>query len=123
MIKKYTYPLSVVIACITLLIVTGLFVAQYIHIKNRDEFKSRQSLRQPLNTKYIQGWMTFEYINRNFNIPDDYLKDILHITNTKYPKITIIKAAASAGINIDDYISTVKNSTEKYLTEHSTLKK
>lgn len=41
----------------------------------------------------IQSWMTFQYINFSFGLPSNYLKDILQITDPKYPKISIAKFA------------------------------
>jgi len=37
----------------------------------------------------IRDWMTFRYVNNSFNLPSEYLKSGLNITNKKYPDITI----------------------------------
>lgn len=38
---------------------------------------------------YIQGWMTFRYVNQVFSLPAGYLQTELNISDSKYPNITI----------------------------------
>jgi hypothetical protein len=37
----------------------------------------------------IRPWMTFDYINRIFGFPKDYLKNQLQISDPRYPNITL----------------------------------
>jgi len=37
----------------------------------------------------IRPWMTFDYINRIFDLPKDYLKDQLQISDPHYPNTTL----------------------------------
>lgn len=41
----------------------------------------------------IQSWMTFDYLNKVFRLPPDYLKNDLAISNAKYPNVTIDEQA------------------------------
>lgn len=41
------------------------------------------------NIEEVDAWMTFEYINIVFRLPENYLKDELAITDEKYPRIPI----------------------------------
>lgn len=117
MIKKYTYHTTLVIACIILVIVSTLFIKRYQTIKAKGEFRSHFKEKEALNSKNIQGWMTFEYINRSFSIPNEYLKESLSIPSTHYPKITIAKASSLSGESVSEYTSKVRMSVELYLTK------
>jgi hypothetical protein len=55
-------------------------------------FRQRLHQRQ-IAVDAIQDWMTFRYVNNAFNLPPDYLKSNLSITDKKYPDITINKWA------------------------------
>jgi len=37
----------------------------------------------------IRSWMTFDYVNKLFGLPPEYLQQQLQITNTRYPRLTI----------------------------------
>ncbi len=41
----------------------------------------------------ISGWMTFKYINLIFNLPPEYLKNELKITDKRYPDVSIVSLA------------------------------
>ena len=52
----------------------------------------------------IRPWMTFDYINRIFGLPKDYLKDQLQISDPHYPNSTLssldtVSAAQAAIVN------------------------
>ena len=56
-------------------------------------------LRDP---SYISSWMTFDYINKVFNIPPQYFEVSLQIQDPKYPFITIKQYARK--INLPDTV-------------------
>jgi hypothetical protein len=62
----------------------------------------------------ISGWMTFNYLNKSFNLPPDYLKTELNISDSSYPNITIYRVAKEEGIPINSYLETVKNTITTY---------
>jgi len=49
---------------------------------------SQNALPAP-NLAYIQTWMTFDYLNKAFKLPPDYLKLKLNITDSRYPNLSI----------------------------------
>ncbi|MCX6795182.1 MAG: hypothetical protein NT165_00370 [Candidatus Falkowbacteria bacterium] len=54
--------------------------------------KENGIIRQSLGLKeigLIESWMTFDYLNKSFNLPGDYLKVALGIQDKRYPFITI----------------------------------
>lgn len=58
--------------------------------------RHNQSLPAP---EQIQGWMTFRYINLVFNLPPDYLKASLKISDPSYPSLTLNSWAKKSRIS------------------------
>ena len=48
-----------------------------------------RNLHKRMDLSEIRGWMTFDFINKAFVLPPDYLKSELGITDKKYPNITV----------------------------------
>jgi len=63
----------------------------------------------------LGSWMTFNYLNKGFKIPPDYLKSQLGITDKAYPNITISKIAKEKNISGSVYLQTVKDTVRNYL--------
>lgn len=79
--------------------------------------------RTPVEVKdvvYIGPWMTFDYVNKLFLLPDDYLKQSLQVTNSKYPFITLGRYAREMNINNDELIKNIRSDIEEYLMSSST---
>jgi hypothetical protein len=70
-------------------------------------FRSRAPLTQD-DVSMIQPWMTFDYVNRVFNIPPDYLKTALHVSDAAYPRISLSHYAKSHAINSAVFVEQVK---------------
>lgn len=68
------------------------------------------------NADLIRSWMTFDYVNKTFNLPADYLKAQFKISNTHYPLISISGYARSQNINSNTFLNSVIESVQKYLT-------
>jgi hypothetical protein len=109
MFKKYTYPLTVIFAFMLLTVTSGMFFKNYSHIQKQGGF-THKGARPPITINSIAGWMTFDYINRNFKIPDDYLKKELSITSGSYPRITVENEAFAQKVTVEDLISRIKSS-------------
>lgn len=41
----------------------------------------------------VQAWMTFDYLNRLFILPPEYLETSLGVTDPRYPRLTISEYA------------------------------
>lgn len=67
------------------------------------------------NPQDIQPWMTFEYVNKNFDLPKEYLRDTLHITHTKYPAVGIRDVARNIETSPKEYVHTVIGAVQSYL--------
>lgn len=62
----------------------------------------------------IEGWMTFDYINKVYEIPSSYLQTHLSLTDIRYPYVSIDKYARMHGIPKDIFIKTLKESIASY---------
>ena len=49
----------------------------------------RRELPRKITVEDIQPWMTFDYINKQFDLEGDYLKNALNITDPRYPNIPV----------------------------------
>jgi hypothetical protein len=75
---------------------------------NHGLFTSRSRPLTPVNADMIQGWMTFDYINKVFQLPADYLKTTFDIKETSYPRVTIAKIARAKSESLTFYLDAVK---------------
>ena len=64
----------------------------------------------------IRPWMTFDYINKVFKLPADYLKNILNISNSHYPNVSFGSYAKEEKVNPTDFITKVREAVHNYLT-------
>ena len=63
----------------------------------------------------IKPWMTFNYINKIFNLPNEYLKTGLGISDAKYPNITIQKSIQTQGASSTAYLEELKGLVREHL--------
>lgn len=96
--KEFTRNETILFISVAMVFLIGLLLLGYLY-KNlsKDGFfgpPPGSNLRQrQIAVDNIRDWMTFKYINHSFNLPLEYLKSNLNITNKKYPDITISKWA------------------------------
>lgn len=64
----------------------------------------------------IQPWMTFDYVNKIFALPTDYLKTALTITDSRYPKMTITGYIRTNRLNLNTFLSQLKQTISDRLT-------
>lgn len=117
MSKKNTYPLILLSTLLVLFAMGGLFFNNFTHLKQRGDFRVRKADRPQLDIGKIAGWMTFEYLNRSFNLPSDYLKMDVAVTSTSYPNVSLIKEATLRGQDLTIFLDDVKKSIKKYQRE------
>ncbi|MBP6888593.1 MAG: hypothetical protein KBC21_02705 [Candidatus Pacebacteria bacterium] len=88
-------------------------LSQYIPSAHRRHPVSKSNISQ------ISAWMTFDYINRVFELPDSYLRDVLTIDSKKYPSITLRRYAHEKNLDTSTLVEKIQNSIEGYLmTQH-----
>jgi len=112
--------------CIALAVLLFFFVRQYQTLRRESLISARElSLMAAIkdhahptvsDVSAIRSWMTFDYINKLFTLPPDYLKSQLNISNSAYPKLTI--GAFNKGIhaNASSTLANVQDAIRQYLT-------
>lgn len=68
------------------------------------------------NVDSIRSWMTFNYLNRVFNLPPDYLKTKLNVSDSKYPNITVEKVIKEKKEAENSYLEKLKTNIRLYLS-------
>ena len=63
----------------------------------------------------IHSWMTFDYLNKLFNLPPEYLKTQLSVSDPAYPKLTISKFAKDIRQPASSTLAEVQNAMRQYL--------
>jgi hypothetical protein len=126
-----TYIKYAIILLVVLLFVLGVFlIKDYISLRrmqiiNAREFQLSNLLKNhgqltANDITVIRPWMTFDYINTLFNIPPDYLKTALVISDPSYPRLSLYGYADHQHVNVMMVLSEVESSTRAYVTATST---
>ena len=68
------------------------------------------------NTDLVASWMTFDYINKIFNLPSDYLKNSLAISDASYPRISISRYEKNHKLDQNQFLAEVKKTVANYFT-------
>ena len=121
---------AIIFLVILLLVLCIFFVRDYISLRRAQIVSARElqlsalfKAHGPLTASdvtVIRPWMTFDYINKLFNIPPEYLKNALSISDPSYPKLSLYGYANHQHANITIVVSDVESSTRDYLTATST---
>lgn len=77
----------------------------------------QQKVAKPALVSAIQPWMTFDYVNVVYKLPQHYMKDILGINDSRYPNIRIDSYAKQSSIDTELLVTTVRT----YVTQYQTL--
>lgn len=89
------------------------------------EFEWSQALEQraPLSVSdadLVRAWMTFDYLNKIFALPENYLYEQLKIADTHYPHITISGYAKNANLDQTIFLNQVENAIRDYIPAGNT---
>ena len=111
--------------CIILAILLFFLVRQYQTLRRESVISARESwLTNALKShphvtandaSAIRSWMTFDYVNKLFSLPSDYLKTQLSISDPTYPKLTIGKFARDINQSASGTLEAAQNSVRAYL--------
>ncbi len=107
-----------------------IFVLNYRTIRHAAVTSARQSWltaflhnHGPLGAadiSYVHSWMTFDYVNRLFALPPDYLKTKLAITDARYPQLTVSSYASHSHLNLATIMSNLDDAIRAYFAASST---
>lgn len=107
------------------IIVTGVLICGQTHqLIASGDFSHPHSLRhnrhvalaEALAPRDIKPWMTFDYLNKIFLLPQNYLQQALNIQNASYPKITIGHYAKMSGQNSTALIASISQALNRHTT-------
>ncbi len=87
-------------------------VSEYL-LKNKQASKTSLS-----DIEYIDTWMTFQYVNFIFKMPDDYLKNGLNIKNNNYPNLPIGRYIKNEKLDKTVVINRIKVLVREYIHLH-----
>lgn len=68
---------------------------------------------------YISPWMTFDYINKVFDLPSNYLEQNLQIHDSKYPFVTIQRYSKNSNIDSSVLIESIRKDIKQYVASSS----
>ncbi len=77
--------------------------------------RSRHGHMTTADVDLIQTWMTFDYLNAVFMLPPDYLRESLHITDARYPFLTLTKFARGAGVDQNTVLARTQDEVRQWL--------
>ena len=128
-IKSYI-KYAIIFLAILLLVLCFFLVREYTALRRAQIISARElqlsalfKANGPLTASdvtIIRSWMTFDYINKLFNIPSDYLKNTLSISDSSYPQLSLYSYANYQHVNVTTVVSEVESSTRDYLMAAST---
>ncbi len=90
-----------------------------------DEFHREYERQHGLNSNNpdindIDTWMTFDYINAVFKLPEPYLKTALSIQDPQYPNLHIGKYARTNRLDAETALAKVRSAVATYGTAPAT---
>ncbi len=110
-------------------IILGVFSWIYF-VVNVYELKNNQHLAwqnyisiyhpKPVLVADISSWMTFDYINKIFKLPETLLKDTLQINDKRYPLLTIRQYTRETNTNTGLLVQNIQKAVETYLASSKT---
>lgn len=111
--------LGVVLAVLLFFLVRQSEVLRRESMANAHLARIAAALRDPAavasGTAMIQSWMTFDYINRVFALPPDYLKTDLSVADARYPRLTVGEFAEDDRASASSTLINVQNAVRDYL--------
>jgi len=122
--KKF---LGIIIVLLTVFLL-GLCVFLVTGVRRVDRESSISSFRTFLAARRVRGplplteaevirpWMTFDYINQLFNLPKNYLKSNINITDSRYPNLSITELSESLSTSSISVLAEVESAVAESTT-------
>ena len=115
---KRTYLISLLVILLgILLFLLSSFVGDVRRLHRNSFYRLQHRPATLSDVGLVAPWMTFNYLNKSFDIPSDYFKTELSISDAKYPNLTLSKAAQEQGMVAGSYLETVKTEISSYLAQ------
>ena len=125
--NKKVLMMVIVFMILVLLLLCGALVFGVRHV-NRvypttfSSFLAARRARGPLpmtEADLVRSWMTFDYINQLFGLPQNYLKSVLSISDTRYPKLSLSEFEESVSTTSATFLQNVREAISSYSTSTS----
>ncbi|MCL4403753.1 hypothetical protein M1432_00130 [Patescibacteria group bacterium] len=113
---------------IVLIVLFAALIKQYLDLRQARILNdqaihfSLAGRREPLpngRADIIQAWMTFDYVNRIFGLPPQYLISALNIESAAYPRIPIYEYAEKRGLNPTAFTKQVQSAVAEHQAANS----
>ena len=130
--KKDWRAIIIVVLCCLLALGTALLVWDMAAFQQNRALTPRRRARDFLSfirspnraivpqssrtAKNIQAWMTFDYLNKTYQLPPTYLKQSLNISDTRYPNLSVRRLAIDMNKNTTTTTALVEMSIRSYTT-------
>ncbi len=130
--KSKRYIEYVIGALVVILIVLAVFLVLNYRSLRRSAVINARELRLSAflahhgpatvaDLAFVRSWMTFDYLNKLFNLPPQYLQTQLSITDPQYPRLTISEYAEHSRLNLAALINELDTALRARLTGTSTI--
>ncbi len=116
---------TLIILGVILLVLIVFAVMQYRALRRAQVINAREFFITSLIKRHgpltaneaglIRPWMTFDYINKTFNLPADYLKTHLSIADPRYPQLSLGGYAQSGHVDPNVFLRQVETAVRAYL--------
>jgi hypothetical protein len=124
-LERYIRYALVILGAVFLALVI-FFVAQYESLRRTQLIDARRFAVSQLLAHHaplpvdeaatvVRSWMTFQYLNKIFGLPPDYLQTHLQISSASYPRLTISSYAKSANLDEATFIGQVDTAIENFV--------
>jgi hypothetical protein len=70
----------------------------------------------PNDVQMIASWMTFDYVNHVFGLPNDYLRSTFSINDTRYPHLALSRYAPEVLLAPDAFTSQIQTAVKNYFS-------
>jgi hypothetical protein len=112
----------------TKLLITGIFLCVALGatiffalqtVQAIQRFQEEHALTLAGDVSTIRPWMTIPYISRVYQVPESYLYEWLHITDSRSVRHTSLHDLAGRyNVPVDGLISDVQNAIRTYRNQH-----
>ncbi|MCL4405366.1 MAG: hypothetical protein M1361_02360 [Patescibacteria group bacterium] len=120
---------AVILLSIALVVLVVFFAIAIVHLKRlefidqqrvevSDFLRSHGSLTAD-DVSLITSWMTFDYINRLFKLPEDYLKTSLSVSDSRYPQMSVYAYAKASHTSTATSVAEVSSAVRDYLIKQA----
>jgi hypothetical protein len=120
---------AIVFLAIVIVVLSVFFFRQYVALRRANIISARESWLSTAiknhghatvnDVDFVRSWMTFDYLDKLFNLPPDYLKTRFSIMDNRYPKLSISEYAGSSHLNKNMVTSEIIGAIRDYLTNQN----